>query len=106
MLSAVTPVSEASFLPLLLLPPPPPPPQAARVVATVAAATKVTRRRVDLDNGSPLCRPGLDWPGSLDGGTTGRDAVLTPRSLAGTDGPVRVPTGAGPSRRSRRGRRS
>src|SRR3954447_11795958 len=56
MLSAVTPVSEASFSPLL--PPLSPPPQAARVEATVAAARMVTRRREDLGNCSPLCGPG------------------------------------------------
>src|SRR4051812_20938460 len=60
MLSAVTPVSDASFAPPLLLPPPLfPPPQAARVEATVAAARMVTRRRVDLGNCSPLCGPGV-----------------------------------------------
>src|SRR3954454_928412 len=57
------PVSEASFA--LLAPPPPPPPllllppHAASVVATVAAARTVTSRRDDLDNGSPLCGPGV-----------------------------------------------
>src|SRR3978361_629721 len=84
MLSAVPPVSEASFLPLLLPPPLPlPPPPAASVVATVAAARAVTRRREDLDNCSPLVRPGRGCPG-VCGGRAGRSrgrvrVVLTPR---------------------------
>src|SRR4051812_46586619 len=99
MVSAVTPVSEAEFLPLELPPPPPLlPPQAASVVATVAAARAVTRRREDLDNGSPLVRPGRGCPG-VCGGRAGRSrrsdrVVLTPRRGR-----------SGGRRRCRRGRR-
>src|SRR4051812_22651980 len=82
MLSAVTPVSEASLSPLLPLPPPlSPPPQAARVEATVAAARMVTRRRVDLGNCSPLCSPGSS---ARRGGGGGRDGGV---SVAGGAGP-------------------
>src|SRR3954452_24539249 len=81
-------VSEASFEP----PPPPPelllpPPQAASVEATVAAAITVTRRREDLDNGSPLVRPGLRCPGVWWEGNDDRSrfdrVVLTPRRWSG-----------------------
>src|SRR4051794_4148684 len=82
------PTSEASLAVLLPPSPPPPslllPPQAARVEATVAAARTVTRRREDLDNSSPLVRPGHRCPG-VGGGMRSRGwrdgpVVLTPGS--------------------------
>src|SRR3954464_15174059 len=65
------PVPGASLRPRPPPPPPPPlsllPPQAASVEATVAAARTVTSRRDDLDNGSPLVRPGRRCPGVWSG---------------------------------------
>src|SRR3712207_5592844 len=81
---SVTPVSEASFSPPPPPPPPPPlsppPPHAARVEATVAAARTRTSRRDDLDNCSPLVRPGLRCPGvwMVIGSPTGRPVVRVP----------------------------
>src|SRR5215211_5424970 len=89
MVSSVTPMSDASFAPPPPPPPPPPfpPPQAATVETTVAAARKDTRRREDLDNSSPLVRPGLRCPGvwwGEGGGTRRLDrVVLTARSTRG-----------------------
>src|SRR3954470_22264600 len=90
------PVSEASFA--LLAPPPPPPPssllppQAASVEATVAAARTVTSRRDDLDNGSPLVRPGRRCPGVWSGGGGWRRRLelvaLTPSSRRGPGRPA------------------
>src|SRR5215218_8977410 len=82
---SVMPMSEASFEP----PPFPPssllPPQAARVEATVAAVRTVTSRREDLDNGSPLVRPGLRCPG-VGKGASGRDRRIDRSSPPGAAG--------------------
>src|SRR5919107_4380024 len=97
MLSSVMPMSEASFSALSPPPPPPPespPPQAARVVATVAAATKLTRRREDLVNGSPLERTRAPVPGGSGWGGGAEPARWWAGSGDSRRGPGPSPPGA------------